>query len=237
MSDPKMKIQFLNIRCVLDALRHPKRGWKISNPRLLWGMIFLLLTIITSGCETPQNPVPAKDFYYLNPEKQLSSIGRVVIVELANESGYPQISTDVTETLFQALQKKQTFGLSIVRRHDPTWRNLRLEDDAALNLNQILTIQETLKCDGLMLGTITEFRPYPHMAVGLRLKLLDLSDGRLLWALEQVWDSTDNAVEKRIKSYYKSKTSMGRAPLHERLASISPLEFAKFISYEVAETL
>jgi hypothetical protein len=201
------------------------------------GMILLLLAIFNSGCDTVQNTHPEQNYYYLNPQKKLSSIGRVVIVELENKSSYTKISKDVTETLYQALQKKQVFGLTVVHRHDPSWRSLRLEENSTYNLHQILTIQETLKCDGLLMGTITEFRPYPHMGIGLRLKLLDLTDGQLTWALEQVWDSTDKTTEKRIKDYFKSRKGSNLSPLHEQLATVSPLEFIKFVSYEVAETL
>ena len=93
------------------------------------GMILLMLTIFNSGCDTAQNTHLEQNYYYLNPQKNLSSIGRVVIVELENESSYPQISIDVTETLFQSLQKKQVFGLSVVGRNDPSWRSLRLEEE------------------------------------------------------------------------------------------------------------
>ena len=127
--------------------------------------------------------------------------------------------------------------MTIVRQHDPSWRSLQLDLASTYGLDQILAIRETLKCDGVLIGTITEFRPYPHMVVGLRLKLLDLRDGQLLWALEQVWDSADKTTENRIKSYFKSEKRSGFAPLHERLASVSSLEFIKFVSYEVAETL
>ena len=75
------------------------------------------------------------------------------------------------------------------------------------------------------------------MTVGLRSKLLDLRDGQLVWALEQIWDSADKATEKRIKSYFKSEKRDGFAPLHEKLAAVSPLEFIKFVSYEVAGTI
>jgi hypothetical protein len=200
-------------------------------------MLFFMLVVFTPGCETPQNSTPESNYYYLNPRKKLSSIGRAVIIELKNESSYTKISTDITQTLFQALQKQQVFGLTVVRQNDSSWRSLRLEGDSIFNLNQILTIREALKCDGLLIGTITEFRPYPHMAIGLRLKLLDLTDGQLIWALEQVWDSTDNTIQKRIKNYYKSRKGSGRTAMHEQLATVSPLEFIKFVSYEVAETL
>jgi hypothetical protein len=203
-------------------------------------ILLLLLTALLSGCgaySIRRVPAPTADYYYLNPDKDLTSIGRVAIVELSNDSSYPQISTDITEALFQALQKKQVFGLTVVRQDDASWRSLQLDLDSTYTLDQIKGIRETLKCDGILIGTITEFRPYPHMAVGLRLKLLDLRDGQLLWALEQVWDSADKTTESRIKSYFKAQKRSDFASLREQLAAVSPLEFIKFVSYEVAETL
>jgi len=196
-----------------------------------------LLAFLISGCQSHEASKPSADYYYLNPNKRLTTIGRVAIVELENDSSYPQMSADVTGSLFRALQKRQVFGLTIVRRDDPSWRSLQLDGDTTYSLDQILAIRETLKCDAILLGTITEFRPYPHMTVGLRLKLLDMRDGQLLWALEQVWDGADKAIEKRTKSYFKVQKGSGFAPLHEQLATVSPLEFIKFVSYEVAATL
>jgi len=201
-----------------------------------WGVI-LLLAVLFSGCNNNSETIPASDYYYLNLNKKLTDIGRVAIIELDNDSSYPQVSKDVTSALFQALQKKQVFGLKIVHQDDPSWRSLQLDRNSAYTLDELLAIRETLRCDGVLLGTLTEFRPYPHMAVGLRLKLLDLRDGELLWALEQVWDSADKTTEKRIQNYFKSEKRKGFAPLHERLAAVSPLEFIKFVSYEVAGTL
>jgi hypothetical protein len=196
-----------------------------------------LLAFLISGCHSHEVSKPAADYYYLNPTKRLATIGRVAIVELENDSSYPEVSTDITGSLFRALQKRQVFGLTIVRRDDPSWRSLQLDGDSTYNLDQISAIRKELKCDGVLLGTITEFRPYPHMAVGLRLKLLDMRDGQLLWALEQIWDGADKAIEKRTKSYFKEQKGSGFAPLQEGLATVSPFEFIRFVSYEVAATL
>ena len=197
----------------------------------------LFLAVLVSGCGLYyREPVPA-NHYYLNPNKSLTTIGRVAIVELDNNSSYPTISTDVTEKLYQAFQKKQLFGLSVVNQNDPLWRSLQLELDSKYTLEQIMSVRETLKCDAILLGTITEFRPYPHMTIGLRLKLMDLRDGQLLWALEQVWDGADKTTERRIREYFHSQKRSGYAPLNEQLATVSSLEFIKFVSYEVAETL
>ena len=199
--------------------------------------VWLLLAVLLSGCGGHSVSMPAGDYYYLNPDKHLTAIPRVAIVELINDSSYPQISSDVTEALFQALQKRQVFGLTIVRQHDPSWRSLQLDPDSTYTLDQMLAIRETLKCDGVLIGTVTKFRPYPHMAIGLRLRLLDLRDGQLLWALEQVWDSTDKKTEDRIERYFKSRKRSSFGPSREWLAAVSPLEFIQFVSYEVAGTL
>ena len=204
--------------------------------RHLWKTL-LLGAAALAGCRSPQSPASQAAYYYLNPGKTLTSVGRVAIVELDNDSSYPQVSTDITNSLFQALQKKQVFGLTIIHRSDPSWRSLQVDTDSTHSLDEMRAIRDALKCDGLLLGTITEFRPYPHMGVGLRLRLVDLRDGQLLWGLEQIWDSADKSTEKRIKDYYKSEKRPAFAPLNEQLATVSPLEFIKFVSFEVGETL
>jgi hypothetical protein len=206
----------------------------------------LLMPIILSACQFQRINPTMPEFYYLNPDKDLSSVGRAALVELNNDSGYPQIPTDVTEALFQSFQKRQLFSLAVVRQNDPAWRSLQLESPyqtqsmkvpPTYSLEQLLSMRKTLKCDAVLIGTITQFKPYPHMVIGLRLKLVDLRDGRLLWALEQVWDSSDKATEYRIESYFQYQLRSGYAPLREQLVAVSPLEFIKFVAYEVAATL
>lgn len=216
--------------------RYPVQSLRIESHKS-WGVILLLLTVLLSGCRTQEVAAPPADYYYLNPDKRLTTVGRVAVVELENDSSYPQMSADITGSLFRALQKKQVFGLTVVRRDNPSWRSLQLDGRPTYTLNQLSTIREKLKCNGILVGTITEFRPYPHMAVGLRLKLLDLRDGRLLWAIEQIWDSADKTVEQRTKNYFELEKREGFAPLREQLTAVSPLEFIKFVCYEVAETL
>jgi hypothetical protein len=201
-------------------------------------VLLLLPAVLLPGCSNYYTAPPkAADYYYLNQHKNLTAIGRVAIVELDNNSSYPQISADITEALHQSLQKKQAFGLTVIRQTENSWRSLQLAPDSTYTLAQLSAIHRTLKCGAIMTGTITQYQPYPHMAIGLRLRILDLTDGQLIWALEQVWDSADKTTEHRIKDYFQHQKRSGFAPLHEELAVISPLEFIKFVTYEVAETL
>jgi len=199
--------------------------------------LLLLLPVFLSGCQFYRAPVSATGYYYLNPDKDLSAIGRVAIVELDNDSSYPTVSPDVTKALFEAVQKKQVFGLTVVRQNEPVWRNLQLDFDSTYSLEQLFAAHKTLRCDAMLTGTITEYQPYPHMVIGLRLKLVDLKDGKLIWALEQIWDGTDKTTGYRIKNYFNTQIQSGSVPLREQLVAVSPLRFIKFVAYEVAQTL
>ena len=151
-------------------------------------------------------------------------------------SASPEIAAAVTEALFLETQKKQVFGVMVVPRDDPAWQSLQENLDSLQALRQLVASAETLNCNGLLVGTITHYQPYPHMVIGLRLKLLDLTDGQLLWGMEQVWDSADRSIQKRIKTYLKDQRRSGHSPLNEELVVVSPLNFCKFVAYEVAGT-
>ena len=197
----------------------------------------LILVVLLGGCVRQFNDNAMTNAYYINPYKNLNTIGRVAIVELDNTSGHPTVSTDVTKALFVALQKKQVFGLTIVGHDDPAWRGLQENLDSLQALKKLVAMRDTLKCDGLLVGTITEYQPYPRMALGLRLKLIDLTDGQLVWGLEQIWDTADHSIEKRIERYIKTELRSGVDSLREELVVISSLKFGKFVAHEVAETL
>lgn len=236
MNSPTNILSYLSAGRISLVVGCPNRSPRAVTGRVL-SVALLLLAFALTGCQSQRASAPVPDYYYKNPNRRVTTVGRVAIVELENDSSYPQISTDVTGSLFRALQKRQVFGLTKVGRDDPSWRSLQLDGRTTYSLDQISSIRAKLKCDGVLVGTITEFKPYPHMVIGLRLKLLDMRDGQLLWALEQVWDSADKAVEQRTKDYFKAEKGSGFAPLNEQLATVSPLEFLKFVSYEVAATL
>ena len=210
-----------------------------QNPRSLLvrlALAALFTLILTCGCESDRENRPIAYSYYLSPHKDLRRIGRVALVEMAGMSDDPQIAAAVTDALFLEAQKKQVFGVMVVHRSDPAWQGLQENLDSPQSLRQLAAAREALKCNGLLVGTLTKYRPYPHMVIGLRLKLLDLTDGQLLWGMEEVWDSSDRSIQKRIKNYLKEDRKAGHSPLREELVIVSPLNFCKFVTYEVAGT-
>lgn len=105
----------------LVSQKHRKPLIQVNEMNRLKKIIVLLLLVSFSSCTIHSATIPMVDeySYYLNPDKDLSAVGRVAVVELDNNSSYPQVSADATEALFQALQKKQIFGLTVVRQSAP----------------------------------------------------------------------------------------------------------------------
>jgi hypothetical protein len=205
------------------------------NIKTLLILVFWLLTM--SGCVIYTEQEPLSQFYYRNPNKDMSTIGKVALIKLTNESSQPKINSSITLALYEAIQKKQLFSLSIIDEEHPAWRSLQLDKNTSYSYQQLANIKKTLKCDAIILGTVTEYHPYPHMTIGLNLKLIDLRDGQLVWAVEEIWDTSDKKTEYRIERYYNKNTRSALMPLHKELMATSPIKFQKFVSYEIAETL
>ncbi len=194
-----------------------------------------VILLLACGCESNERDAMA-NAYYITPHKDLHRLGRVALVELDSASNYPEIAAEVSSSLFLEIQKRQVFGLTVVARDNPAWPTLQANLASLQGLRQLQAAREALGCNGLLLGTVTRYEPYPHMVIGLRLKLIDLSDGQLLWGLEQVWDASDKSIQKRIKTYLQDQRRAGQSSLREELVAVSPLSFGKFVAYEVAGT-
>jgi hypothetical protein len=228
------------IRRILVAQRDKATPAGVVNPGsrgflAALGLPAMFAILLACSCESDQEDAMANS-YYLSPQKDLRRLGRVALVEMDSTSSYPEIAAAVTDALFLEAQKKQAFGVMVVHRNDAAWQTLQENLDSLQGLRQLETARETLNCNGLLLGTVTRYEPYPHMVIGLRLKLLDLADGQLLWGLEQVWDGSDRSIQKRIKAYLKEDRQTVNSPLREELVVVSPLNFCKFVAYEVART-
>ena len=200
-------------------------------------LLILLILAFLPGCMIirPASYEPSQ--YYINPRADFSGIGRVVVFEIEDLSNSAELGKNLTEMLTESARKRHLFGVSSLFCSDPAWRSLDLNDSSSYSLEKLSSIQEQLNADAIVFGCITQHYPYPQMLTGLHLKMVDLRDGRLLWAIEQVWDSTDKSVERRMEEFFERQMRSGYEPMNWQLLVTSPRAFNKFVAYEVARTL
>jgi len=183
-----------------------------------------------AGCK-PDSPIKAF-------RGSLVGINRVAFVELAERNSCPGVAGEMTVALSHAIQAHKLFDVDVIDRQAPICKTVSLDGREGFTLEQLRQMRQTFRSDGILLGSISDFRSHPQMALGLSLRLLDLKRGQLVWEVNHVWDTTDKAVEKRIERFFKEHMRVaGYEPIYSNIIMTSPKAFEKFIAHEVAETL
>jgi len=204
-----------------------------------WGRLraaaLACLALGLGGCTLRE---PAPDIgYYLGPARRIARIRRVVFIELGGEGDDRQVAADMTAALYEALRGQGLFRVQLLRRDDPHCQGLPLEDGARPTPKQLAEMRKTLGCNAVLIGSVSGFRPFPRMKLGLDLRLLDLTSGTLVWGVDHVWDTTDRDTERRIGRFFRRRMRSGYEPAEGRLGLMSPRAFQKFVAHEVVGTL
>jgi len=208
-------------------------------PQIAAVLVLLLLTS-TSCTIVGHSVVVESGHYYTDPAADFTGIGRVVVFELDNLSTQPDMGPLLTDAINQALRKRHLFAVRTIGPNHQDWRSLDLARTNAYSLEELSAIRQQLAADAIVFGVVQQYQPYPHLLTGLHLKMVDLRCGRVVWAMEQVWDSTDKTVELRMKRYFDTQMRSGNpgAPgLNWDAFLMSPRAFDKFVAAEVARTL
>ena len=189
------------------------------------------------GCAKPPSvPEPLIPCYLESPGA-LAGVGRAVLVEPPSDPSTAPVARDVAQALARAMAGRQLFQVDLATPGETGLDPAALDGRHTISLEQMKTIRAALQSDVVILAVMTEFHPYPRMRMGLRLQMLDLRSGRLLWSLDHVWDGTEDVTARRIQQYHKTRTPGLADPLEWRVALVSPKAFGEFVAADVARTL
>lgn len=194
--------------------------------------------LLCSGCRQIIYSEPARTgHYYVNPRANFPTVGRVVLLELDNLSARQEMAETLTQTLADELGKRHLFSVQKVMRSDSLWQTLNLDNIKSNTFDDLAAARQGFNADAILYGTIQRYMSFPNLQMSLNLKLIDLRSGQLLWAFEDVWDSSDKTVERRMQRFFKEQMRSGYEPMNWQILVTSPRAFDRFVAYEVALTL
>jgi hypothetical protein len=202
--------------------------------RTTWRWLLLAPLAALWGCAHPVRPAVCA---YLSSPADLARISRVMFLELADQASQPNVARDVADDILRALQEKRLFRIESIRGADPRCADVPIRADGRFTLTEMKQLRQRLDCDAVMVGAVTSFQQYPRMQIGLRLTLLDLKAGKVLWSLDNVWDTRDREVERRIQEFFEERMAHKYEPVDWQIGTVSASAFSKFVAYEVAGTL
>lgn len=204
----------------------------MHDRRVYLGLLIAGMLMSLMGCSS--TPPPRLN-YYASPD--LPRVSRVVFVELVDDVGYPRIAQRMTNALQEALLQKGMFKVDIIPATHPDLRDLDMSKRDPYTLAELAKIRKSLRCDAILFGRMVSYKPYPSTQIGLFLRVIDLKDGQLTWAIDDIWDSTDRVTVQQIKNFYFDNMRDTYQPANSEIGIMSTDGFQKFVSYQIVETM
>jgi len=99
------------------------------------------------------------------------------------------------------------------------------------------SLQRVYGCDAVLFNQLTVFRAYAPLAVGWRMKLVDVRSGRILWAVDKIFDADQGGVLNQARRHHFS----GIWPFHDASndwqVENSPRQFGQYTVVQVLDTM
>jgi len=211
------------------------KTWKMTHAALSQAIATaaLILTVLLAGC---QRKAHSRVRYYLDRDA-IQSANRVVLLPLANETDTPGVEERLEAELLASIQRRRLFQVHEVARGPYAGQTLLDPDRQTFSKKDLVDVRKACGADAALIGLVNRCQPYPRMQVGLYLRLVDLRNGTLLWAVDHVWDVTTEHTQRRLKAFFEREMGTGTDPFAWQLATVSPQAFQKFVAWEVAGTL
>jgi len=206
----------------------------------------LTLFILAPGCTTPQHEVAMQAIPPYQPTNLNRQGGllppdfvRVVVMPVwYTEDDWPFLE-GLDETLTKELAHTGRFEVVQVSRADlqKAYGKTQFSSTGLLPANLIETLRQQYAADGVLLTDLTLYEPYRPVAIGLRMKLLDLRSGNIPWAIDTVYNTGDPAVISGARGFQMYRQTQPY-PLDRGLSILrSPTQFSRYAIWQSYQTL
>jgi hypothetical protein len=98
-------------------------------------------------------------------------------------------------------------------------------------------LKTELGCEAVLFSRLGLFHPYPPLAVGWNLKLVQVDGTKLLWAVDEVIDTTDPSVVSGARRHQKAQEQLSAHLADSRSILVSPKRFGQYAVKTILATL
>lgn len=197
------------------------------------------LALLLGGCGLFADvPEPKPVNAYRSDERDLAHVRRIMVLPFEAAPGVRVQEGELRGAFLGAMANIQKF--EVVPLPDGTDDNRQLYEGlrrGRIPAPALVELGKRYRVDGVMLGTITNYRAYTPQQLGLRLQLTSLHSGSTVWAAEGHYDANDAGTQSDLQHF--AATFLGEEPsMHDwRINLLSPQKFAAFVSHRLVATL
>ncbi|MBN1942415.1 MAG: hypothetical protein JW849_03885 [Phycisphaerae bacterium] len=203
---------------------------RAGGPRHVPNGLLAVALLAAAGCS---NSEPMGVNYYRASDAEIARVSRVVFVDLSEDVGYPEIADRMSRALEEALLQRGMFRVDVIPKNHPDLRYLDMTKRDPYTVRELAAIRKSLRCDAILFGKMIRYQPYPGTQIGLYMRLVDLKNGRLLWAVDDAWDTTNRKTYQQIQNFYIDRMRETYDPAKSEMGIMSTDGFQKFVAYQV----
>lgn len=162
----------------------------------------LLMAVGFGGCQIERAPEPKAINCYLAERADLANVRRIMVLPFTPADGVQADCQMVRDAFVAELQK--------LRRFEVVPLPVSAEEDDVLNASihrgRLSTDAMVRLCtryhlDGVMVGTVTNWRAYQPPHLGLRTQLVSVHSGATVWAVDAMYDTSDRTTISDLRHY------------------------------------
>lgn len=205
--------------------------------------------LLVAGCQLhPPRPVPLNYSRYHQKEFQWAAVNRVVLMPLVNETEHPRAAVEMLNALSAEMQRMGLFEVVVAPIEPYEQLSRKIRSGGRFDESELVEIARCFRADVIVMGTLSQYRPYQRPCVGLVLQAVSPDTGKVIASVDGLWDSTSHSVASRAQRYYMKN----EGPIEKvcdyvqdkidpsyaaELVLDSPSLFRRFVAYEVMAAL
>jgi hypothetical protein len=158
---------------------------------------------------------------------------RVAVLPLSWEGDHTELSQggEILEPiLLTTLIQTRKFEVITVNPEDlrhqtgrPNWSGMEI-----LPADFLDSLQRVYACDAVLFCQLTTFHAYAPLAMGWRMKLVDVRTRQILWAVDETYDAEKPGVLHQARLFHAVGAWFARDPENDWLVENSPRQFGQY---------
>lgn len=205
--------------------------------RFVSSLALALPLLLAVGCKVEAPPRPKVVNSYLAERADLANVRRIMVLPFAHEAGVAMDCSKVRDAFVAELQKLRRFEvvpLPAEAREDEEL-NFSLSR-GRLSTEAIVRLCTRYSLDGLFLGSVTSWRAYTPVHLGLRTQLVSVHSGAPVWAVDAIYDAADRTTISYLR-HYTETTQQDDGNLHGyQLSLLAPGKFTTYVAHRFVGT-
>lgn len=202
----------------------------------------VMLLALAAGCvqhevQTAQPVEPAPFQQFISDKFDWSSVRRVALMPLANQTEFEHVSAELQSNLAAELERTGRFDVVIVPLEDATVRSRDIFQSGSFDELEMLRVARQHDAQAIVFGNVTHYHPYAPPRVGLSLVMISPAEGVAIASSQGLWDAREMSTARQAKAYVAQTQSWRQGLLGLDRALESPDVYQRFVCQQIASSL